>query len=225
MEDAAGRRVDRARHLAAENLASAFAFQRGVGYRHCVEQCLGIGMQRIAVELMTISAEAGLEPLFQVGEPWWWVGADRRIALYDAAAVAAFGGSPVEIDDVGAALDDAQKALLDAAGVLLANATASVVAAARAVADPGSLCVVIGGSGNGEQIAANKVKGTRAALVWSDDTATLARQHNDANVLSMGARIVGTEIAKACVEAFLAGEFDGGRHAARVAKITALEAR
>jgi uncharacterized protein (TIGR02217 family) len=97
------------------------------------EEAIGY-LGRIAAELMMISTEAGLEPLFQIGEPWWWVGGDRRIALYDAAAVAAFGGSPVEIDNVGAALDDAQKALLDAAGVLLANATASVVAAARVVA-------------------------------------------------------------------------------------------
>src|SRR3954468_14648962 len=55
----------------------------------------------------------------------------------------------------------------------------------RVVADPGSLAVVIGGSGNGEQIAANKVRGVRAALVWSDDTARLAREHNDANVISI----------------------------------------
>jgi ribose 5-phosphate isomerase B len=63
-----------------------------------------------------------------------------------------------------------------------------ITAALRMVADPGSLCVVIGGSGNGEQIAANKVTGVRAALVWSDDTAQLAREHNDANVISIGAR-------------------------------------
>jgi uncharacterized protein (TIGR02217 family) len=88
----------------------------------------------IAAELMAISNEMGLEPLFQVGEPWWWVGSDRRIALYDAAAVAAFGGSPVEVGDVGAALNGAQTALLDQAGVLLAEATAAVVAAARAAA-------------------------------------------------------------------------------------------
>ena len=56
------------------------------------------------------------------------------------------------------------------------------------VAEPGSLGIVIGGSGNGEQIAANKVKGVRAALVWNEDTAKLARQHNDANVISVGAR-------------------------------------
>src|SRR3712207_9189484 len=58
----------------------------------------------------------------------------------------------------------------------------------RTVAEPGSLGVVIGGSGNGEQIAANKVSGVRAALVWNTETAQLARQHNDANVVSIGAR-------------------------------------
>ena len=56
------------------------------------------------------------------------------------------------------------------------------------VAQPGSLGIVIGGSGNGEQIAANKVAGVRAALVWNEDTARLAREHNDANVISVGAR-------------------------------------
>src|SRR5512141_764267 len=63
-------------------------------------------------------------------------------------------------------------------------------AAAEAVmAEPGSLGVVVGGSGNGEQIAANKVRGVRAALAWSTQTAQLARQHNDANVVSIGARM------------------------------------
>src|SRR5712691_10786160 len=60
-----------------------------------------------------------------------------------------------------------------------------VAAAERVVADPGSLGVVIGGSGNGEQIAANKVRGVRAALTWNKETARLARLHNDANVLSI----------------------------------------
>jgi ribose 5-phosphate isomerase B len=63
-----------------------------------------------------------------------------------------------------------------------------VAAASRTVEDPGSLGIVIGGSGNGEQIAANKVAGIRAALVWSDETAKLARMHNDANVMGIGAR-------------------------------------
>src|SRR3954471_6059630 len=63
-----------------------------------------------------------------------------------------------------------------------------ITAATRTVAEPGTLGIVIGGSGNGEQIAANKVDGVRAALVWSDSTAQLAREHNDANIISVGAR-------------------------------------
>src|SRR6202043_3587647 len=69
-----------------------------------------------------------------------------------------------------------------------------VMRAAQGVAgDPGSLGIVIGGSGNGEQIAANKIPGVRAALAWTDETAQLARQHNNANVLSLGAREYSTE--------------------------------
>ena len=89
---------------------------------------------RVAAALMALANEVGIAPLFQVGEPWWWIGGDRRPALYDAAAVTAFGGAPVEIGDVGAGLSAAQTALLDQAGVLLSNATAAVVAAARAAA-------------------------------------------------------------------------------------------
>src|SRR3982751_3634747 len=74
----------------------------------------------------------------------------------------------------------------------------------RVVADPGSLAVVIGGSGNGEQIAANKVVGVRAALAWNLETATLARQHNNANVVSVGARMHPADEAISFVEAFLA---------------------
>src|SRR3989440_11203405 len=77
----------------------------------------------------------------------------------------------------------------------------------RVVADPGSLGVVIGGSGNGEQIAANKVVGVRAALAWNDDTATLSRQHNNANVVSIGARMHPREDAVRFVELFLATSF------------------
>ena len=88
------------------------------------------------------------------------------------------------------------------------------------VADPGSLGVVIGGSGNGEQIAANKVKGVRSALAWSVETATLARQHNDANVLAVGARMHSLEEAASFVEAYLAEPFSGNeRHARRIAML------
>jgi ribose 5-phosphate isomerase B len=97
--------------------------------------------------------------------------------------------------------------------------------AARVVADAGSLGVVIGGSGNGEQIAANKVPGVRAALAWSIATAELARQHNDANVVGIGARMHSREEALAIVTAFLGAAFSGeARHARRIGEITAYEA-
>ena len=90
-------------------------------------------------------------------------------------------------------------------------------AAEGAVGDPGSLGVVLGGSGNGEQIAANKVAGVRAALAWNSETARLARQHNDANVVSVGARMHTLEEATQIVEAFLAEPFSGDvRHARRI---------
>jgi ribose 5-phosphate isomerase B len=84
--------------------------------------------------------------------------------------------------------------------------------------------VVLGGSGTGEAIVANKVRGIRCVEAADPVTARLGREHNDANVLSLGARIVGTEVAKACLRAFLEGEFTGGRHVARVEKISRLEA-
>jgi ribose 5-phosphate isomerase B len=93
-----------------------------------------------------------------------------------------------------------------------------IEAARRVVADPGSLGIVVGGSGNGEQIAANKVTGCRAALAWSIDTAKLAREHNDAQVIGVGARQHTEAEAFAIVEAFLATPFSGDeRHARRIA--------
>jgi ribose 5-phosphate isomerase B len=98
-------------------------------------------------------------------------------------------------------------------------------AAAGVVADPGSLGVVIGGSGNGEQIAANKVPGVRAALAWSEETASLAREHNDANVLSVGGRMHTVEEMTRFIEVFLGTEFTGEeRHARRIEMLAAYEA-
>jgi ribose 5-phosphate isomerase B len=85
------------------------------------------------------------------------------------------------------------------------------------------LGIVLGGSGTGEAIVANKVRGIRCVEAADPVTARLGREHNDANVLSMGARIIGTEVAKACVREFLAARFAGGRHAGRVDKIARLE--
>jgi uncharacterized protein (TIGR02217 family) len=86
----------------------------------------------IGVELAGLSVEAGLEPMFQVGEPWWWVQSDGAICCYDEAAKAALGGSPVAIPDVRGTLNPPQLALLDQAGELLAQSTASIVAAVKA---------------------------------------------------------------------------------------------
>jgi len=96
---------------------------------------------------------------------------------------------------------------------------------ARAVArGEFELGVVLGGSGTGEAIVANKVRGIRCVEAADPVTARLGREHNDANVLAMGARIVGTEIARECLRAFLAAQFAGGRHAPRIEKIAGIEA-
>ncbi len=79
--------------------------------------------------------------------------------------------------------------------------------------------IVLGGSGNGEAIAANKVRGVRCALCWSEDTARLSREHNDANVLSIGQRTIPHELALRLVEIWLATSFEGGRHVGRIRKI------
>jgi len=94
-------------------------------------------------------------------------------------------------------------------------------AVVRGDADRG---IVLGGSGQGEQLAANKVRGVRAALCNDLYTARLSREHNDANVLAMGGRIVGTGLADEILSLWLATAFEGGRHAPRVAQIMAIEA-
>ncbi len=99
-----------------------------------------------------------------------------------------------------------------------------MLAASRVAADPGSLGIVIGGSGNGEAIAANKVAGVRAALAWDEQTARLGREHNDANVISLGARMNTMEEATRFVELFLGTPFSGAeRHARRIAMLSAYE--
>ena len=138
-------------------------------------------------------------------------------------------------DHAGFVLKQAVKTFLSSAGHEVVDfGTDSVepvdyppicAAVARAVvrgqADTG---VVIGGSGQGEQIAANKVHGARAALCPDEFTARLARQHNDANVCSLGARIVAEPLALAVLEVFLTTPFEGGRHVPRLEEIRAIEA-
>jgi ribose 5-phosphate isomerase B len=90
------------------------------------------------------------------------------------------------------------------------------VAVARGEAQRG---IVLGGSGNGEAIVANRVRGVRCALCWNEESASLARHHNDANVISLGQRMIPLETALRIVEIWLTTEFDGGRHAQRIAMI------
>jgi ribose 5-phosphate isomerase B len=97
-------------------------------------------------------------------------------------------------------------------------------AAQGVVSDPGSLGIVIGGSGNGEQIASNKIPGVRAAVAWSDETARLAREHNDANVLSLGARMYPIDDAMGFARIFVTTPFSGAsRHARRLQMIADYE--
>ena len=97
-------------------------------------------------------------------------------------------------------------------------------AAARAVvAGDADRAIVLGGSGQGEQITANKVHGVRAALCHDQYLARLSREHNDANVLAMGARVVAPAYAHEIVSVWLATPFEGGRHVPRIEQIAAIE--
>jgi len=120
-------------------------------------------------------------------------------------------GQGYEVVDHGAFVYDAQD-----------DYPAFCFAAAEAVRDePGSLGVVIGGSGNGEQLAANCVRGVRAILAWSVETAELGRQHNNANVVAVGGRMHSQDEAFAIVDAFLSTPFsEDERHKRRVAEMT-----
>lgn len=96
--------------------------------------------------------------------------------------------------------------------------------ARRVVKGEADMGIVIGGSGQGEQMAANKVHGARAALCHDEYTARFARLHNDANVLALGARVLAAELAYDVVDMFLSTAFEGGRHQVRVDELLAIEA-
>ena len=85
--------------------------------------------------------------------------------------------------------------------------------------------IVLGGSGNGEAIVANKVRGVRCALCWNLESARLSRQHNDANVLSLGQRLITLDMALQIVQVWLTTDFEGGRHIARIQEIASMEAK
>jgi ribose 5-phosphate isomerase B len=143
-----------------------------------------------------------------------YLGSDHAGFELKAAIVGWLGEAGHEAVDCGPASYDPQ----DDYPVYVLRAAQGVMA------DPGSLGIVIGGSGNGEQIAANKVQGIRAALAWTTETAQLARQHNDANVLSLGARQYSLEDALAFARTFVETPFSGElRHARRLAQVAAYE--
>jgi ribose 5-phosphate isomerase B len=128
------------------------------------------------------------------------------------------GGKGYEVIDHGPKEYDAE----DDYPSFCINAALAVVADQSAGAE--ALGIVLGGSGNGEQIAANKVKGIRAALAWNLETAKLAREHNDANVVAVGGRQHSVEEATAIIEAFLAEPFSNAeRHVRRIGKIAHYE--
>jgi len=101
------------------------------------------------------------------------------------------------------------------------------IPAAQAVAkESGSFGIVLGGSGNGEQMAANIVKGIRAALVWSVETAKLAREHNDANVIAIGGRMHSIDVCKELIDVFLATPFSNDeRHVRRIGQVSKFETK
>ncbi len=129
-------------------------------------------------------------------------------------------------DHAGFALKEAVKKHLMARGIDVLDVgtfseesvdyPAIIRSGCAAVLEQGCPGIIFGGSGNGEAMAANKVRGIRAALVYSDETARLARAHNDSNVLSLGGRLTKPEDALRFVDIFLATDFEGGRHERRI---------
>ncbi len=113
----------------------------------------------------------------------------------------------IEVEDVGTDSTDA----VDYPAIMRTGA--------QIVVDEGVPGIFLGGSGNGEAMAANKVRGIRAAVCYSEESARLARAHNDANVMCLGARLTEPDLARALVDVFLTTPFDGGRHAPRVADL------
>ena len=136
-----------------------------------------------------------------------YLGSDHAGFELKAVLIEHLSGAGHEVVDVGALAYDAQD---DYPAFCLETGR-------RVVADEGSLGVVLGGSGNGEQISANKVPGCRAALAWNVETATLAREHNNAQVVGIGARMHSEDEAKAIVDAFVNTPFSNEpRHQRRI---------
>jgi len=143
-----------------------------------------------------------------------YLGSDHAGFELKARLLEHLGGQGIDVVDVGALTYDPDDDY----------PSFCIETAQKTVADPDGLGIVIGGSGNGEQIAANKVKGCRAALAWSPETAKLSREHNDAQVIGIGARQHTFEEAAAIVEAFLTTPFsEGARHQRRIDQLARYE--
>jgi ribose 5-phosphate isomerase B len=144
-----------------------------------------------------------------------YIGSDHAGFALKSALISHLGTAGFDVVDIGPATYQASD---DYPAYCLETAR-------RVVADRGALGIVIGGSGNGEQIAANKVTGVRAALAWNLQTAQLAREHNDANIVSIGARMHDEATAISFVDAFLATPFSHDpRHQRRIDQVAAYEA-
>ena len=123
-------------------------------------------LSSVADELVAIAIETGLQPQIQIGEPWWWVKPDGAICLYDDAAKAAFGGSPVEISNVRGPLSSGQLALLDQAGTLLAGSTAQIATTAK-LADPSARMLLLIYLPSVLDPAAPEVRRANAPVAWA----------------------------------------------------------
>ena len=144
----------------------------------------------------------------------WYAGADHAGWKLKAALVERLRALGDTVEDLGTNGDESVD--YPSFGAAVGKAVA---------AEPGALGLVVCGSGIGISIAANKVAGVRCALVHDSYTAQLARQHNDANVISMGARVIGPGVAETALEAFRATAYLGERHQKRVDMLSALDKR
>jgi len=142
------------------------------------------------------------------------IAADHAGYALKEAIKRALASSDAQVDDLGAHND---------ASVDYPDYAAAV--ARRVAAGACDRGILVCGTGIGMAMAANKIAGVRAATVWNADTARLAREHNDANILSLGARVLPADFAVSLVRIFLETPFAGGRHQARVDKIDALASR
>ncbi|HZI92690.1 MAG TPA: ribose 5-phosphate isomerase B [Patescibacteria group bacterium] len=146
-------------------------------------------------------------------QPRLAVGCDHAAVAMKDDIVRDLRGAGLQVEDVGAFNQDS-----------VDYPDFAALVAARVTSGAADLGIALCGTGIGVAIAANKIRGVRAAVCHDVTTARLSRQHNDANVLCMGARIIGPAVAADIVKEWLAADFEGGRHKRRVEKIEALEA-